>query len=123
MDNKRRGMEFEREMCELLKEDGFWVHFISPDVSGAQPFDIIAVKDGYALAMDCKTCASHIFTSDRLEENQKNAFDLWMQRGNPEPMIAVKHDGKLYLIGYKFLMMMGKVDLRTQKPWCERWSV
>lgn len=122
MNNKRMGTDFEREMCKLLKEDGFWVHFISPDASGAQPFDIIAVKAGHALAIDCKTCVSRVFTMDRLEDNQKNAFSKWLLCGNPEPYIAIKHYGKIYLIGYRYLMFNGKVDLRMQTPWCKRWN-
>ena len=50
MNNKIIGTAFEKEMCELLANRGYWVHFITPDNRGAQPFDIIAVKDGKAFA-------------------------------------------------------------------------
>ena len=46
MNNKDIGNQFEREICEILAKNGWWVHFISPNKSGAQPVDIIAVRDG-----------------------------------------------------------------------------
>ena len=58
MNNKRRGTEFERQMCDILAKKGYWVHFIVPDARGAQPFDIIACRDGRPVAIDCKTSST-----------------------------------------------------------------
>ena len=117
MNNKRLGTEFEREMCEILREDGYWVHFMSPDNTGAQPFDIIAVKNGYAIASDCKTSESPIFRMNRLEWNQVSAFDYWIKCNNGNPVIWVKYKGDIYLVMYLQLKMLGKVDLRRFEPW------
>lgn len=100
MNNKKLGTEFEKEVCRILSESGWWVHFIVPDARGAQPFDIIAVKAGKAVAIDCKTCAAKRFTLSRLEDNQIMAFEKWLTCGNEMPWIMVKHDGIIYRIPY-----------------------
>ena len=111
MNNKQIGNQFEREFCDLLASRGYWVHFMAPDVRGAQPFDIIAVKTYRAYAFDCKTSAKKIFPFSRLEENQIYAFERWLACGNTEPKIAVKYNGEIYVIGYKELKQKGKVNL------------
>lgn len=111
MNNKRLGTAFEHEACQFLRENGFWVHFLSPDASGAQPFDIIAVKDGIAVAVDCKTSAKNIFPLSRLEDNQVLAFEHWLSCGNTEPLIFVKYNGAIHQIRYTDLRDRKKVDL------------
>lgn len=111
MNNKQLGTDFETEFCELLANRGYWVHFISPDRRGAQPFDVIAVKGGEAYAYDCKTSAKRKFNIGRMEENQKTAFDLWMRCGNKVPRVAVKYRDHIYIILYTVLKQMGTVDL------------
>ena len=103
MNNKKLGTAFEREVCELLAQRGYWVHFIVPDARGAQPFDIIAVKDGKAYAIDCKTSVLGRFSSTRLEDNQISAFDRWLACGNSMPYIFVKHNSKVYAVPYSEL--------------------
>ena len=95
MNNKKIGAEFEKQMIDILSKQGYWVHFISPDHRGAQPFDIIAVKDGMAMALDCKTSVNRYFHIRRLEVNQLMAFDKWLACGNATPFIAVLHKDKI----------------------------
>lgn len=111
MNNKQIGAEFERQMCKILAQMGYWVHFITPDARGAQPFDIIAAKDGKALAIDCKTCVSNTFSINRLEDNQISAFELWMKCGNDDPYIAVKHKDNVYMIHYTYLKKWRTVSI------------
>lgn len=111
MNNKKWGTQWEKEFCKLLAAQGFWVHFITPDERGAQPFDVIAVKAGEAYAYDCKTCAADWFSIDRLEDNQVMAFEKWLRCGNSNPNIAVLHDDKIYLIGYAQLKGFGRIRL------------
>ena len=94
---------FEKELCEYLANHGYWVHFITPDARGAQPFDIIAVKNGRAVAIDCKTSSKASISIGRLEENQKSAFDSWLACGNSMPQIAVKYNGRLFFVPYEEL--------------------
>lgn len=107
MNNKTLGTAFERRMCELLALKGYWVHFIVPDARGAQPFDIIAVKNEKAIAIDCKTCVADTFNISRLEDNQIMAFEKWLNVGNSEPIIAVEHKDGIYIIPY--------IDIKVQK--------
>lgn len=117
MNNKIKGTMFEREVCKILAENGYWVHFMSPDATGAQPFDIIAVKDGYALAADCKTCDANSFTMNRLEQNQIMAFDRWMACGNTIPVLFVKHEEEIFMIPYDDLVKNWKVKLNANYRW------
>lgn len=112
---KQIGNDFEKEVCAMLAQDGYWVHFIVPDARGAQPFDIIAVKDGRPLALDCKTCVAKTFNISRLEDNQVTAFEFWLACGNPEPYIFVKHEDRVYKIPYSVLKKDGKVKLEDDK--------
>ena len=114
MNNKKLGNSFEREFCEYLANKGYWVHFIAPDARGAQPFDIIAVKGGEAYAYDCKTSVKPTISIDRLEENQKCAFDKWVACGNTVPRVAVKYKDDIYIVNYKLLKMERTVDLKRR---------
>lgn len=117
MNNKRLGTAFEREVCELLSHNGYWVHFISPDSRGAQPFDIIAVKNGRAVAIDCKTCAASRITLTRLEDNQVLAFEKWLKCGNDMPLIFIKHQEKIYVVEYSDLKEKKSVQLTEHYMW------
>lgn len=114
MTNKSIGTEFEQEMCEKLAREGWWVHFIVPDARGAQPFDIVAVKNGKAVAIDCKTCVANTISINRLEDNQIMSFEKWLRCGNEMPMIAVKHNDMLYWIRYDDLKK-GSINLKNLK--------
>lgn len=111
MNNKELGTKFENEVVEFLSRIGFWVHFISPDKRGAQPFDIIAVRNGHACAIDCKTCKDKYFRMGRLEVNQIMAFEKWLKCGNSSPLIAVYHNDKIRFIDYVELKEKGKVNI------------
>ena len=109
--NKAIGTAFEKEMCDKLAHMGYWVHFLVPDSRGAQPFDIIAVKDGIAHAIDCKTCASSTFNISRLEDNQICAFDKWLRCQNTDPIVVVKHKDQVYPIPYTLLKEKRSIKL------------
>lgn len=111
MNNKRIGTAFEREMCELLASKGYWVHFIVPDNRGAQPFDIIAVRAGRAIAIDCKTCVADRITVERLEDNQIMAFERWVMCGNEMPIIAIKHKDNIFCVRYGILKRERSIKL------------
>ena len=117
--NKQIGTKFEQEFVEILAKEGFWAHFLAPSPTGAQPFDVIAMKDGYAYCFDCKTSVKPIFPLSRLEDNQILAFDKWLQCGGQEPMVAVKYDNNIYLIAYTRLQREVSVDLRKAEAWKE----
>ena len=111
MNNKKKGTAFENEVCDLLKSKGYWVHFITPDKTGSQPFDIIAVKNNSAMAIDCKTCVAKSFSMTRVEENQKYAFDKWIACGNPNPVFFVEHADEIKVVDWIELLAKGSVKL------------
>lgn len=114
MNNKKLGTVFEREVCRLFANRGYWVHFITPDSRGAQPFDIIAVKNQMAIAVECKTLADsrNYFPKSRLEDNQILAFNKWIQCGNCYPIIAILWKSHIYFVSYKELCDQDKIDMR-----------
>lgn len=114
MNNKRIGQEFEKKVCAFLQQAGYWVHFITPDVRGAQPFDILAVKDGKALAIECKTLSVNkkFFSMSRLEDNQIMAFNKWIENGNETPQIWVLHGDIIKVIKYQTIGIEGKENVK-----------
>lgn len=114
MNNKALGTKWEKDFCKWLAQKGWWVHFITPAPDGGQPFDVIAVKNGKALAIDCKTSAKATFSLNRLELNQVMSFNKWLKCGNLMPVVAVNYQGKLYFIKYDELKA-GYVDLRKRR--------
>ena len=111
MNNKKLGSAFEREFCDILADAGWWVHFITPNAAGAQPFDVIAVKDMIPVAIDCKTSEDKTFSISRLEDNQMFAFDKWLAVGNEYAFLAVKHKNTIYMIDYVELRRLEKIRL------------
>ena len=115
MNNKKTGTDFERYIYDLYAQNGYWVHFISPDNRGSQPFDFIAVKNGRVMVFDCKTCKDDIFRISRLEDNQIMAFEKWIACGNPMPFIVIEHNSAIYMVEYDRLKSKGKIDLRKEQ--------
>jgi Holliday junction resolvase len=115
MNNKKLGTQFEQEFCTLLAQCGYWAHFISPDRTGSQPFDVIACKDNKPYAFDCKTCESDTFNISRLEDNQIMAFEKWLRCNNEYAYIAVKHKGLVRLIDYTELKEKRSIRLADAK--------
>ena len=111
MNNKKIGTEFECEFVQMLANRGYWVHFINPDRTGSQPFDVIAVKNGRAYAFDCKTCSTKRFSIDRLEDNQVLAFEKWISCGNTQPMIAIKYRNQVKIVYYSDLKALTAVNI------------
>lgn len=111
LSNKKIGTNFEREVVELLSQKGYWVHFITPDARGSQPFDIIASKNNEPFVVDCKTSSTKWFNISRLEENQVMAFELWHKRKNKYSYIFVKYNEKIYAIPYLVLKELKRINL------------
>lgn len=99
MINKKLGNDFEQELCEVLADEGFWVHNFANRKNG-QPADIIAVKNHRAFLIDAKVCTLGVFTFSRVEENQRYAMDAWILSGNIDPYFAVKCKDEIYMVSY-----------------------
>lgn len=126
MNNKRLGNAFEKEMAERLKENGWWVTFLTPKQNvGSQPADLIAVKNNKVMLIDCKTCSSHLFPISRIEENQRQAFKRFSKCGNTNFILAIKYQDKIYEINMKDIDFSRKsIDLegRTNEDNCIKYD-
>lgn len=102
MNNKQLGTKFEHTLCEKLNQNGWWVHFCTPNSSGAQPCDIIACKNGITVLIDCKTCVASTFSTSRVEFNQAYSMQKFRACGNGDGkcFFAVLHDEKIYMLPY-----------------------
>lgn len=119
MNNKKLGTEFEREAVTLLSQKGYWVHFITPDSRGNQPFDIIASKNDEPVVFDCKTSSVKWFGISRLEENQIMAFELWLKRGNTKAFVFIKYNDKVYQIPFRMIVGLQRINLEE----CENFVI
>lgn len=78
MNNRLTGNRFEQQLCEILKNHGFWTHNMTQNKFG-QPADIIAVNGHNAILIDAKVCKNNRFSLERVEDNQFTAMSYWTQ--------------------------------------------
>lgn len=99
----------------LLSQKDYWVHFITPDARGSQPFDIIASKDDKPIVGDCKTSSVKWFNISRLEENQVMSMELWLKKRNSYAFVFVKYNEKIYQIPYRMLKGLKRINLEESE--------
>jgi len=97
----REGIKFEVELCKLLSERLFWAHRFFPNEIGAQPFDVIAVKNNQAYGFECKVVASaKKFPLSRVEVNQIYGMERFCYSGNTNAYFAfLRADGSIWISG------------------------
>lgn len=99
-DNRKVGTSFERKLCLILSEHGFWCHNLAQNSQG-QPFDVIAARNGKTYPIDCKVCANNLFKLERVEQNQASAMYLWRDMGNGKGWFALQlNNGAIYMISF-----------------------
>ena len=103
MSNKKIGNDFEREFCEILSENGFWVHNFAQNQDG-QPADVIAVKHDTPYIIDCKVCEKDVFKLSRIEENQILSMQHWLNTRNSDAWFALKVNDDILMITYRQVM-------------------
>lgn len=122
MNNKVLGNSFEKEYAKILREKEYWVTFLTPKKNiGSQPCDLIAIKDDKPILIDCKTCKTHLFPINRIEENQRQAFKRYSKCGNTKFILAIKYNNRIYEINMKDIDFKQKnLDLegRTYENCC-----
>lgn len=132
MGNRKTGNAFESEFCEMLFNEGFWVHNLTQNKAG-QPADVIAVKNRKALLIDCKVCKDNSFPLSRIEPNQHTAMSLWNQSGNGNGWFALRlNDGSVYMLDHDLMraFSVGSSTINEDsirhygqgfERWVERW--
>lgn len=98
--NKKIGTKFEKQFLMYLADNGWWAHFLSPDASGAQPFDIMAIRNDDVYAIDCKTCSSDYFYMARVEDNQYYAFQSIIWKSNVKCGFICLKAGEVYWVDF-----------------------
>ena len=129
MNNKKLGNDFETTFCEMLFENGFWVHNLAQNQAG-QPADVIAARNGKAHLIDCKVCSKRGFALSRIEDNQDLSMNLWGKCGNGEGWFALLFEEQVYMIQHYEMLMFeerfstinGEVIRQFGKP-LEEWMV
>jgi Holliday junction resolvase len=121
--NKKKGSKFEIELCKYLHTKGYWCAILNPASNGSQPFDIIAINEKRTLCVDAKTEKTDRFALSRIEENQRNAFDMIdrLSKGTRKDtlLIIIKSDktGKWYSYKYfelKKLWVAGAKSIKLE---------
>lgn len=116
MMNKKLGNDFEKELCQIFADAGYWTHNFANRKNG-QPADIIAVKNKKAFLIDAKVCSFEVFPFRRIEENQILAMNIWEECGNNTPYFALKCRNEVYMVSYdsiKDLAEKGKKQLNLE---------
>ena len=101
--DKMTGKNGEQVLAQDLNAKGFWVKLIPNDARGAQPFDIIAVRQKLVLMLDSKVCGQKRFPMERVEDNQWLAFEKAAKRTCACIGLICWYNGKFYYIPYSQL--------------------
>lgn len=80
MNSKKIGNEYEKKLCELLKDKKYWCHLLSYNSYG-QPFDIIAFNRYNLFLIDAKHCKGDRFSFSNIEPNQISSFTYALECG------------------------------------------
>lgn len=127
MTNKKIGNDFESDFCEILFEQGFWVHNFAQNQDG-QPADVIAARNGKTYLIDCKICSVRGFALSRMEENQDLSMELWKSTGNGEGWFAVLIGEQIVMIPHFTVKVlratqsyMNELELREYGTPLEKW--
>lgn len=113
MSNKKLGNDFEQEVCDILSTLGWWSHNLAQNKAG-QPADVIAVKDDFAILIDCKVCSHDRFPVSRMEDNQRLSMQLWHECGNYRAYFAMKlTTGTIHMVPYRDLVRFEEVCGKT----------
>ena len=98
------GNQLENYFVHVLSNNGWWALRIPRNPTGAQPFDVIAIKGSNILAVDCKACADKKLVLKRIEDNQWTSFTRMLDRTDAIVGIIAENNGQLYFIDYYELM-------------------
>lgn len=82
MSNKKIGEDFEKEILETLKNNGFWATKLKEKENGG-PLDIVATKNNTFFSIEAKNIAKGTkFSKSRIEPNQIMTFKRLFEVGS-----------------------------------------
>lgn len=107
---KKLGNATEREFATHMFNRGWWVHIFADKING-QPFDIVMSKDNTVWFLDAKHVQDKdYFLHSRIEENQKNAFTMLVNRGTTQCGFAIKFENDGW-----YLLKFNEIDFTQNK--------
>lgn len=114
MSNKKLGNTFEHDFCLLAAKKGWFAHKMQDNKNG-QPADVFMVKNNVPALIDCKVCENGIFPLSRMEENQINAMELWLAKGNKYAafVFKIKNWNLTRIIEYKTLKELKDAGVKS----------
>lgn len=126
MSNKSDGNKLENRVCKEFQKRGWWAHNFAANAYG-QPMDIIAVKNGHAYLIDCKSCLAKGFVHSRIEENQRFAIEAFVKAGNNDGFfLLATPDDEWYMFSLVVLDTVKNMKTEQIKSlgipferWCE----
>jgi Holliday junction resolvase len=81
-----KGVRFERDLLHFFNHKGFSVLRVPSSGSSVSPVDIIAIKKGLIIAIECKAWAK----KPRIEKKSLQKFRMWVDRAGALGFIAWK---------------------------------
>ena len=101
--NAKIGKEWERNICLVLSNYGFWVHNMLNGILG-QPCDIVAINGHLPLLLDCKHLKKGLrFSFKDIEDNQMTTFERASKYNNIKEcgfIIICEEYEKIYYLPY-----------------------
>lgn len=128
INNKKLGSNFEKDFMKYMSKKGYWVAYFEGRANiGSQPCDLICVRRDWAELYDCKTLANKngLFPIDRIEENQRLAFQRLRKCRNPNTdfALAILWNNDVYFVYFDDIDFTKKsIDLKQIGPVIENFS-
>lgn len=113
------GKKFEEELCDYFSNQGYYVIYNEKGITGAQPCDIVIIKNNIATLVEAKNLdnKSGLFNLERVEENQRMAFRHFKKCKNSNFILAIKWNNKVWFIDFDLLQFYDKhINLKLIKP-------
>ena len=124
MSNQAEGAAFEASLRRFLAARGYWVTKLVEGENGA-PLDLLAVKSGRALAVECKVCATLRFPLSRVEDNQWRGMRAFQKHAGEAVFALLSPAGEVCVFPYRQVLaakLSGKAALLLPDAE-ERWEL
>ena len=119
------GRKFEEELCDYFSSQGYYVIYNEKGITGAQPCDIVIIKNNIAILVEAKNLdnKSGIFNLDRIEQNQVLAYNKFRSCKNTNFILAIKWKNNIWLIDFGLLPYYQKsINLKQIEPNIKNWD-
>lgn len=119
------GRKFEEELCKYFAEQDYYVLYNEKGVTGSQPVDIVIIKNNIATMIEAKNLEnkSRIFNLERIEMNQKLAYNKFRECKNSNFILAIKNNNNVYFIDFGLLQFYNKtIHLDKIEPNIKDWN-